>query len=85
MAPAVCCIGHITVDHVITSASAVTMPGGTHWILRRPSGAMNEYDQPGQVTLKPGESYIHAVRIDHWQADSADPRDQYAPPRFPDI
>ena len=29
MAPAVCCIGHITIDHVITPGSAVTMPGGT--------------------------------------------------------
>lgn len=25
----ICCIGHITIDHVITPAASVTMPGGT--------------------------------------------------------
>ena len=29
MSPALCCIGHITVDDVITPQSSVTMPGGT--------------------------------------------------------
>ena len=29
MVPAICCIGHITVDHVITPGSRLTMPGGT--------------------------------------------------------
>src|SRR5205085_2097893 len=59
----------------------VTTPGGTAWTLQRPVGAMDEFDKPGEVTLKPGESYAHAVRIDRWQAVAADPRDQYIPPR----
>ena len=46
----------------------VTTPDGKTWELRKQVGAMNEADNPHVIALKPGASYIHAVRLDVWPA-----------------
>lgn len=52
----------------------VTSPDGKNWRLLKPEGAINEYDAPSLLTLKPGESYIHTMRLSHWQTrDPAKP------------
>jgi RNA polymerase sigma factor (sigma-70 family) len=59
----------------------VTAPGGGVWTLQRPVGPMDEADTPLNATLKPGEAYVHAVRIDRWQAVWAGPQWRTVPPR----
>ena len=46
----------------------VTAPDGKKWELRKPVGEIDEADNPYVITLKRGESYIHAVRLDQWPA-----------------
>jgi RNA polymerase sigma factor (sigma-70 family) len=53
----------------------VTGPGGTKWILEKPAGAMDEADAPTRCTLKPGDSYTHAFRLDRWVVRRAIPKE----------
>jgi RNA polymerase sigma factor (sigma-70 family) len=59
----------------------VTAPGGGTWTLRRPVEQMDEADRPLNVTLKSGEAYVHAVRLDRWQAVWAGEQSKPVPPR----
>lgn len=61
----------------------VTAPGGSKWVLEKPSGPMDEDDMVREITLKPGESYTHAVRLDRWRPHLAIPKDgEYGPNLF---
>lgn len=44
----------------------VTVPDGTKWLLEKPEGRMTEADAPTRFTLKPSETYVHALRLDRW-------------------
>jgi RNA polymerase sigma factor (sigma-70 family) len=57
----------------------VTAPSG-RWIVSKPEGEMNEADSPHRFTLKPGEAYVQAVRLDRWTAHPAIPKDGEYPP-----
>ena len=46
----------------------VTAPDGRRCELAKPVLAMNEADTPIAATLKPGEVYIHTVRLSQWPA-----------------
>jgi hypothetical protein len=46
----------------------VTGPSGKRWVLEKPVGKMQEADFPLRRVLRPGESYIHTVRLNHWPA-----------------
>jgi hypothetical protein len=44
----------------------VTAPDGRRWTVERPEGEIKQADRPSVVTLKPGEAYIHTLRLNRW-------------------
>jgi hypothetical protein len=52
----------------------VTAPDGSKWVISKPNGPVDEADSPKDITLKPGEVYIHAIRLDLWTAFRQDPK-----------
>jgi RNA polymerase sigma factor (sigma-70 family) len=55
----------------------VSTPDGSKWVLQKPEGEIKEADAPTHITLKPGETYTHAVRLDRWPAGG--PKDRKRP------
>jgi RNA polymerase sigma factor (sigma-70 family) len=53
----------------------VTAPGGRKWVLEKPVGKMTEADHPHSATLKPGQSYVHTVRLNLWPVRAAGKND----------
>ena len=46
----------------------IETPTGRTLILSKPVGAMREFDTPTTRVLKPGETYVHTVRLNRWLA-----------------
>ena len=55
-------------DYSLTTRFDVTTPEGKHWLLAKPVRGMDRTVLPGSRTLKPGEVYIHAMRLNYWRA-----------------
>ena len=55
-------------DYLPGTRFEVTIPDGSKWVLSKSSGPMDESDNLREITLKPGEVYIHAIRLDRWSA-----------------
>ena len=65
---------------LLTSLSfEVKAPSG-RWIVAKPAGTMKEADAPKPITLKPGEAYVQAMRLDRWTAYTPIPKDGTYPP-----
>jgi hypothetical protein len=60
-------------DYWPRTAFQVTAPDGTKHRLEKPVGALIRSDAPLKVTLKPGEFYVHAVRLNHWPVSQSFP------------
>jgi RNA polymerase sigma factor (sigma-70 family) len=53
-------------DYWPATTFTVRGPNGTSWELIKPVTYLKEFDLPLSRTLKPGESYIHAMRLNLW-------------------
>src|SRR5262249_16901560 len=51
-----------------------TAPDGSKWVISKTSGPIDEADFPKDITLKPGEVYIHVLRPDLWSAHRENPK-----------
>jgi RNA polymerase sigma factor (sigma-70 family) len=62
----------------------VTTPTGEKLRLAKPATVFDEIDTPASRTLKPGETYIHTVRLNRWPAERSPlkARTENDPPPF---
>jgi RNA polymerase sigma factor (sigma-70 family) len=59
----------------------VTVPGGKRWLLQKPDGPISEADAPTRITLQPGATYTHSLRLDRWADPLAMDHKEHPDPR----